>query len=123
MSSPPLRRNRDFVLLQAGQLLSNVGTQITQIAYPLLVLGLTHSAAKAGLVAFTRAKGVYGGVNLDGTLINLSDDWNERYYGKRVLPPVSKASGGLLPGIDITDSRSLQEGDDLDYMQRMTRPK
>jgi len=51
----PLRRNRDFVLLQGGQLLSNVGTQITQIAYPLLVLALTHSPAKAGIVATARA--------------------------------------------------------------------
>jgi MFS family permease len=51
----PLRRNRDFVLLQSGQLLSNVGTQVTQIAYPLLVLALTHSPAKAGIVAFARA--------------------------------------------------------------------
>jgi SH3 domain-containing YSC84-like protein 1 len=41
----------------------------------------------ADLVAFTRAKGIYGGVNLDGTLINLSDEWNEKYYGKKVLPP------------------------------------
>jgi len=56
VTSPgPLRRNRDFVLLQAGQLLSNVGTQTTQIAYPLLVLVLTHSPAKAGVVAFARA--------------------------------------------------------------------
>lgn len=55
MTEVPLRRNRDFVLLQSGQLLSNVGTQITQIAYPLLVLALTHSAAKAGIVATARA--------------------------------------------------------------------
>lgn len=55
MNAVPLRRNRDFVLLQSGQLLSNVGTQTTQIAYPLLVLGLTHSSAKAGIVAFARA--------------------------------------------------------------------
>lgn len=55
VESVPLRRNRDFVLLQAGQLLSNVGTQVTQIAYPLLVLALTHSPAKAGIVAFARA--------------------------------------------------------------------
>ena len=55
MAAVPLRKNRDFVLLQGGQLLSNVGTQITQIAYPLLVLGLTHSPAKAGFVAFARA--------------------------------------------------------------------
>jgi MFS family permease len=50
----PLRHNRDFVLLQGGQLLSNFGTQSTQIAYPLLVLALTHSPAKAGIVAFAR---------------------------------------------------------------------
>jgi predicted MFS family arabinose efflux permease len=48
----PLRRNRDFVLLQAGQLFSTAGTQATQIAYPLLVLALTHSPARAGLVGF-----------------------------------------------------------------------
>jgi predicted MFS family arabinose efflux permease len=50
----PLRRNRDFVLLQFGQLLSAIGVQMTAIAYPLLVLALTHSAAKAGLVGFAR---------------------------------------------------------------------
>ncbi len=54
MSAVPLRRNRDFVLLQTGQFLSNAGTQATAIAYPLLVLALTHSAVKAGLVSFAR---------------------------------------------------------------------
>ena len=54
MTAVPLRRNRDFVLLQAGQLLSNFGTQSTAIAYPLLVLAVTGSAAKAGAVAFAR---------------------------------------------------------------------
>jgi hypothetical protein len=42
------------VLLQAGQLLSTAGTQSTTIAYPLLVLGLTGSPAKAGVVTFAR---------------------------------------------------------------------
>ena len=55
MTDVPLRRNRDFMLLQTGQLLSNTGTQATSIAYPLLVLALTHSPAKAGLVSFARA--------------------------------------------------------------------
>jgi len=50
----PLRRNRDFVLLQAGLLLSSAGSQMTAIAYPLLVLALTGSPAKAGVVAFVR---------------------------------------------------------------------
>jgi len=52
--SVPLRRNRNFLLLQAGQLLSNAGTQLSSIAYPLLALELTGSAAKAGVVAFAR---------------------------------------------------------------------
>jgi MFS family permease len=48
----PLRRNRDFVLLQTGQTLSAAGSQAASIAYPLLVLALTHSPARAGLVGF-----------------------------------------------------------------------
>jgi hypothetical protein len=40
---------------------------------------------------------------------------------KRILPPVSKARGGLLPGVDVVDSRPLQDSDDIDYMQRLTR--
>ena len=50
----PLRRNRDFVLLQSGQALSTVGSESAAVAYSLLVLELTHSPAKAGLTAFTR---------------------------------------------------------------------
>jgi MFS family permease len=49
---PPLRRNRDFVLLMSGRLLSGLGSGMTNIAYPLLVLSVTHSPAKAGLVGF-----------------------------------------------------------------------
>jgi MFS family permease len=50
----PLRRNRDFVLLQVGQTLSTIGSESTAIAYPLLVLAVTHSAAQAGIVGFAR---------------------------------------------------------------------
>jgi MFS family permease len=42
------------VLLWSGQAVSVLGTQVTQIAFPLLVLGLTGSAAAAGLVAAAR---------------------------------------------------------------------
>lgn len=40
------------MLLWGGQTLSSIGSQVTQVAYPLLVLALTHSAAKAGIVGF-----------------------------------------------------------------------
>jgi hypothetical protein len=38
---------------------------------------------------------------------------------KRVLPRVSRATGGLLPGIDLNDSAALQEMDDLEYVARL----
>jgi hypothetical protein len=48
----PLRRNRDFNLLWTGQVVSDLGTRISSIAFPLLVLALTGSPAKAGIVGF-----------------------------------------------------------------------
>ena len=41
----------------------------------------------ADLITFNRAKGVYGGLNLDGTVVTASDDWNASFYGQKVLPP------------------------------------
>src|SRR6266436_6068416 len=52
---PPLRRNRDFILLWSGQAVSTIGTRVSSLAYPLLVLALTHSPAKAGIVGFAQA--------------------------------------------------------------------
>lgn len=45
----PLRRNRDFQLLWVGQALSQLGGNVSALAFPLLVLATTHSPAKAGL--------------------------------------------------------------------------
>jgi hypothetical protein len=36
----------------------------------------------------------------------------------RILPTVSQATGGPMPGIDITDSSVLQEMDDLELVAR-----
>jgi len=47
-----LWRNRDFALMWSGQILSMLGTRISSIAVPLVVLDLTHSASKAGLAGF-----------------------------------------------------------------------
>lgn len=45
-----LWRNRDFTLLWVSQSLSDLGTAISQLAVPLLILTLTHSPVHAGLV-------------------------------------------------------------------------
>jgi len=49
---PPLGANRDFRLLWLGSGVSVLGSRASAIAYPLLVLALTGSAADAGLVGF-----------------------------------------------------------------------
>src|SRR5258707_4539251 len=46
-----LWRNRDYLLLWSGQALSDIGGAVSELAYPLLVLAVTHSPAQAGLVA------------------------------------------------------------------------
>jgi len=38
------------------------------------------------VVTFSRAKGIYGGVNLDGTAVNVNHEWNKQYYGQTVTP-------------------------------------
>ncbi|HEV2580679.1 MAG TPA: MFS transporter [Ktedonobacteraceae bacterium] len=50
----PLWRNRDYMLLWSGQIVSSTGTRASQLALPLLVLALTHSPAQAGLVGAIR---------------------------------------------------------------------
>ena len=51
----PLRGNESFRMLWIGQLLSGTGTEIGMLAYPLLILALTHSAVLAGVAGTARA--------------------------------------------------------------------
>lgn len=94
MAEIPLRRNRDFVRLQAGQLLSTAGTVSTTVAYPLLVLSARYSPALAALVAFARVlPGVLfslpGGVAADRlnrkTLMIVSDTCRAAAIGSLVV--------------------------------------
>jgi hypothetical protein len=47
----------------------------------------------------------------------------KRRKAKRVVLPVSDATGGLHPGIDLTSFSAIQEMDDMAYMERMNRLK
>ena len=40
----------------------------------------------ADILSFTRTKGAYAGVSLEGSVISTKDKWNEAYYGKAVNP-------------------------------------
>ena len=41
---------------------------------------------------------------------------------RRTLLPVSEASGGLRPGLDLTATAALQEMDDLEQVERLRKP-
>ena len=42
-------------------------------------------------------------------------------HAARVLPPTSKAKGGLRPDVDLTRFSDIQGMDDLDSMERSKR--
>ena len=51
---PSLWRNGDFLRLWGGNVASSIGSQVSGLALPLLILALTHSPAKAGILAALR---------------------------------------------------------------------
>jgi MFS family permease len=71
----PLWRNRDYMLLWSGQIVSSVGTFVSQLAFPLLVLALTHSPAQAGLIAGLRGLPYVLFILPAGALV---DRWNRK---------------------------------------------
>ncbi|HJQ73823.1 MAG TPA: MFS transporter [Gaiellaceae bacterium] len=86
----PLRRNRDFLLLQAGQLLSTFGSAMSSIAYPLLALAVTGSAAKTGYVGAV----VFAPLVLLSPLAGVAADRVDR----RTLMIVSDIAGATAVG-------------------------
>jgi lipid-binding SYLF domain-containing protein len=47
---------------------------------------VTIPAVTADFVSFTKAKGLYAGLNLDGSVLAVRDSLNNAYYGKEVSP-------------------------------------
>jgi MFS family permease len=75
MQQPPLSRNRNYQLLWGSRMLSGFGLSSAGIAFPLLVLTTTGSAAESGVVLGTIAAtqcaaGLPAGV--------LADRWNRK---------------------------------------------
>lgn len=48
--------------------------------------GSTAMNLSADLLSFARAKGLFGGISLEGAVIATRDEWNQDYYGKAVRP-------------------------------------
>ncbi len=48
------------------------------------VQGATTAALRADLVAFSKARGLFAGLTLEGSLITQHSDWNRLYYGRPI---------------------------------------
>jgi lipid-binding SYLF domain-containing protein len=63
----------------------------------------TKASVEEDFISFSRSKGLYGGLNFEGSVVKTADDWNRSYYGKPVLPP----------DILLTQSVHNRQADDL----------
>ena len=48
------------------------------------VEGSTTAAVGADIVAFSKTRGLFAGVSLQGSLMTVRSDWNQAYYGKQL---------------------------------------
>jgi SH3 domain-containing YSC84-like protein 1 len=61
-----------------------LGGEVSVAAGP---VGAGAAAQTADVLAFSRTKGgLYGGLNVEGSVVNPKDDWNGLYYGQTVTP-------------------------------------
>jgi MFS family permease len=93
-TAPPLWRNREFVALWSGQVVSALGTRVSAIAMPLLVLATTGSPADAGLVG---AAGTLPFLIAHLPAGPLVDRWNRR----RILLTSEALAGLALASVPI----------------------
>jgi len=60
---------------------------------------------------------------IEEALRRILDDHKDATRARRVLPPVSAATGGLIPGLSWDTLAELQEFEDLEYMSRLDDPR
>lgn len=79
-----------------------------------IALGPVGMGAKANITAdfisFAKAKGVYAGINLEGSVVDVRDSLNSAYYGKEVSPT------DILVKKDVTNEGSHDLVTTLDKM-------
>lgn len=100
---PSLWHNRDYLVLWAGQAVSTIGTQVSRLAVPLLVLTLTGSPAQAGLATAVAVLPYLVLSLLAGALV---DRWNRKRV--MILCDSGRAlAAGSIPVAAFSDHLSL----------------
>ncbi|CAG7613326.1 MFS transporter [Actinacidiphila bryophytorum] len=110
----PLWRNRDYNLWWSGTAVSGLGTHISALAFPLLILAVTGSAADAGIAGTCEAAGRVAGLLPAGVAA-------DRYPRRALLAGASlvqaAAMGGVFwavaagsPGLPLIAALALAQG-------------
>jgi SH3 domain-containing YSC84-like protein 1 len=55
----------------------------------------------ADMVSFNRAQGLYGGLNLTGSIVKVNDEWNAAYYYPKITPV------DIFVRFDLEDPQSM----------------
>jgi SH3 domain-containing YSC84-like protein 1 len=78
------QRGVDSLLASSVKLGANVGVAVGPVG-----AGIDASTANlsADILMFSIAKGLYGGISLDGAVIAVRNEWNEAYYDRRDVKP------------------------------------
>lgn len=65
------------------------------------VEGATTAALRADIVAFARARGLFAGISVQGSIISSDSGWNQTYYGKPLAAQQIVLQGeGSNPGTE-----------------------
>jgi lipid-binding SYLF domain-containing protein len=65
------------------------------------VQGSTTTALGADIIAFSQARGLYGGISLEGSLMGQKSGWNRAYYGREMgAQQIVIEMQGANPGAD-----------------------
>lgn len=70
----------------------------------------TGAPITADMVAYTRAKGLYGGLNLDGTVFTIDEGRNHALYGRAVTPVEILVKGTVSSPYAITLGQTATAG-------------
>jgi lipid-binding SYLF domain-containing protein len=61
------------------------------------------AALSADILSYSRAKGLYAGLSLDGAVVKTRDNWNAAYYGKPVTPTDILVTGNVRRPADASN--------------------
>lgn len=70
----------------------------------------TGAPVTADMVSFVRSKGLYGGLNIDGSVISIDEASNQAFYGRPATPTDILVKGSVRSPLSASLVRALSTG-------------